>query len=254
MLYVFTGKCEPTSHSWQDSQAGCKSQWQVKVTKIKKWRGRCWSRPTFDASFPPRPFVLPAFLPASPTLLFPALSPWSGGRQRVSARTRRSLWEPSWLAGLRSTVHNRLRHGELPLTAFLRRSCGFDTVTPTPTLPLTLQLPSPLFHSPSFHFQSHLPPAPPPTPRPPRNSHSVAALKAILNRHHCGPPLSFLSLFSLFLLWSRCEPLSRLCSPCTVILNFTQFSVLGVRAKREQKERWKWETCFTANHAGSCQT
>lgn len=162
-----------------------------------------------DATFPPRPFVLPAFLSASSTLLFPASSPWSGGRQRVSARTRRSLGELSWLAVLRGTVHNRLRHGELPLTAFLRRSRGFDTVTPTPTLPLTLRLPPPLFHSASFHFQSH-PHLLRPTPHPPRTSHSVAAPKAFLNRRHCGPPFSFRSIFSVFLLWSQCQPLSRL--------------------------------------------
>lgn len=167
---------------------------KVKVTKIKKWRGRCWSRPTFDASFPPRPFVLPAFLPASPTLLFPASSPWSGGRQRVSARTRRSLWEPSWLAGLRSTVHNRLRHGELPLTAFLRRSCGFDTVTPTPTLPLTLQLPSPLFHSPSFHFQSHFPP---PLPRLPAHPETLTLL-LLWRQFLTGITVGPLSPFCLF--------------------------------------------------------
>lgn len=146
------------------------------------------------------------------------------------------------MAGLGSTVHNRLRHGEAPLTAFLRRSCGFDTVTQTPTLPLTLQLPSPRLRSPSFHFQS---PPPPhhhhhlrPTSRPARISRSLAALKEILNRHHCGPlfllslPLSFQCSYSEV----GASPPRSPCSPCTVILNFTQFSVPR-GGRRENKKR-----------------
>lgn len=82
-----------------------------------------------NTTFPPHLFV---FFPPSFCLSHSPLavsSPWSGGRQRVSALTQRSLQELLWLAVLCSTVHNRLRHGELPLTAFLCCSCGFDTVT-----------------------------------------------------------------------------------------------------------------------------
>lgn len=139
------------------------------------------------------------------------------------------------MAGLRSTVHNRLRHGELPLTAFLRRSCGFDTVTPTPTFALN----PPLAVSPlslatlSFHFQSH--PSPTSTGLP-AHPEPLAALKAILNRRHRGSPFSFLSLFFIVLTLKSVRGSLPPCSPCTVILNFTQFSVLGVGGKRTKRE------------------
>lgn len=45
------------------------------------------------------------------------------------------------MAALAGTVPNRLRHGEPLLTAFLRGSRRFDTVTQTPTWLLTLQTP-----------------------------------------------------------------------------------------------------------------
>lgn len=128
-----------------------------KVTKMKK--------PNQNLEVPLLPFPhkqhLHSFLCFFPPLSFffclfrsplPASSPWSGGRQRVSALTQRSLQELLWLAVLCSTVHNRLRHGELPLTAFLCCSCGFDTVTQTPTSPLTLQPLSSLFLFVSFTF------------------------------------------------------------------------------------------------------
>lgn len=166
------------------------------------------------------------------------------------------------MAVLRGTVHNRLRHGELPLTAFLRRSRGFDTVTPTPTLPLTLRLPPPLFHSASFHFQSHPHLLLRPTPHPPRTSHSVAAPKAFLNRRHCGPPFSF-SVYFFSVLTLKSVPASLPpCSPCTVILNFTQFSVpRGGRKENKKTERNRDEserralrriTQEVARHNGWC--
>ena len=80
---------------------------------------------------PPSLLISLSFSPSSCLLHSPPSpsSPWSGGRQRVSAQTQRSLQELWWLAALCATVHNRLRHGELPLTAFLCCSCAFDTVT-----------------------------------------------------------------------------------------------------------------------------
>lgn len=105
-----------------------------KVTKMKK-RNHNLEVPLFPSPWltPPSLLISLFFFPSFSFCLFhsplPVSSPWSGGRQRVSALTQRSLQELLWLAVLCSTVHNRLRHGELPLTAFLCCSCGFDTVT-----------------------------------------------------------------------------------------------------------------------------
>lgn len=102
-------------------------RWKSKTRILKSHFSLCLT----NTILPPHRFVF--FPPSFSFCLFhsplPVSSPWSGGRQRVSALTQRSLQELLWLAVLCSTVHNRLRHGELPLTAFLCCSCGFDTVT-----------------------------------------------------------------------------------------------------------------------------
>lgn len=168
-FYVAIQTSHPQNDQTQDKahkQSTKVHENEVKVTKIKKQNHNpevpLSPPPSANTTFPPHLFVS---TPPSLCLFhspLPVSSPWSGGRQRVSARTQRSLWELLWLAVLRSTVHNRLRHGELPLTAFLCCSCGFDTVTPTPTLPLTLQPLSSLFRFVSFTLLPFIFKAPPP--------------------------------------------------------------------------------------------
>lgn len=98
--------------------------------KDEKAKPKSWSLTFFNTTLSLHLFV---FLPSVSFCLFhsplPASALWSGGRQCVSALTQTSLQELLWLAVLCSTIRNRLKHGELPLTAFLCCSCGFDTVT-----------------------------------------------------------------------------------------------------------------------------
>lgn len=138
----------PTYTPWQKLSRSLRWKSQTKILKSHFCLSLTNSTSIHFFVFPP-PLSFFFCLFRSP---LPASSPWSGGRQRVSALTQRSLQELLWLAVLCSTVHNRLRHGELPLTAFLCCSCGFDTVTQTPTSPLTLQPLSSLFLFVSFTF------------------------------------------------------------------------------------------------------